>query len=88
MPSVQLLERFIQESGNNIKMVTVAPEVENALSFISHFKERGIVFCAGHTGADYKTAVEAFEKGFSHVTHLLMLWLVFTIEVQILPLQL
>ena len=70
LPSVQLLERFIQESGNNIKMVTVAPEVENALSFISHFKERGIVFCAGHTGADYKTAVEAFEKGFSHVTHL------------------
>ena len=51
-------------------MVTVAPEVENALSFISHFKERGIVFCAGRTGADYKTAVEAFEKGFSHVTHL------------------
>lgn len=69
-PSVSLLERLIHESGGNIKMVTVAPEAENALSFINYFKERGIVFCAGHTGADYKTAWEAFEKGFGHVTHL------------------
>ncbi|HQD28129.1 N-acetylglucosamine-6-phosphate deacetylase [Acetivibrio saccincola] len=69
-PSVSLLERFIHESGGNIKIVTVAPEAENAISFIEHFKRRGIVFSAGHTGADYKVAAHAFEKGFSHVTHL------------------
>ena len=69
-PSISLFERLIHESGDNIKMVTIAPEVENATSFINHFKERGIVFCAGHTGVDYKRAVESFEKGFSHITHL------------------
>ncbi|MDQ2085142.1 N-acetylglucosamine-6-phosphate deacetylase [Herbivorax sp. ANBcel31] len=70
LPSIELLERFIDEAGGSISMMTMAPELEGVFELVNHFKESGIVFCAGHTAADYNMATNAFERGFSHVTHL------------------
>ncbi|MDY3929025.1 MAG: N-acetylglucosamine-6-phosphate deacetylase [Clostridia bacterium] len=50
----------------NIKIVTVAPEVENAMDFI---KNCGAVVSLGHTDCDYRCGTEAIENGASCLTH-------------------
>lgn len=52
-----------------IKIVSIAPEEDGALSFISELKDK-VVISVAHTTADYQIAQTAFEYGASHVTHL------------------
>ena len=64
------LYRMMQaKSGNLIKLVDLAPELEGAMEFIQAVKDE-VVISVAHTEADYDTAMAAFEKGASHVTHL------------------
>ena len=51
---------------DNVKMVTVAPEVEGAIDFI---RECPAVVALGHTTCDYDTACRAFEAGALSLTH-------------------
>lgn len=55
-------------SGNNIKIVSLAPEEEGALDFIKAVAGETVISVA-HTTADYDIAHEAFEAGADHVTH-------------------
>ncbi|GGE52353.1 N-acetylglucosamine-6-phosphate deacetylase [Pullulanibacillus camelliae] len=57
-------------SGERIKLVTLAPEVENGLAFIRHLVNKGIVASIGHSAATYKEVTQAVEAGATHVTHL------------------
>lgn len=50
----------------NVKIVTLAPELEGAMDFI---KKYDAVCCLGHTDCDFNTAVESFEKGALCLTH-------------------
>ena len=50
--------------------MTVAPELDGALTLISAARAAGLVVAIGHTDADYETAVAAFEAGAAHATHL------------------
>ena len=52
----------------NIKLVTIAPETDGAMDFIS---KCSAVVCLGHTECDYDTAVKAFDNGAKCVTHLM-----------------
>lgn len=52
----------------NIKVVTIAPETEGAMEFISAFSDR-IVCSIGHTVADYETTIEAIRRGAKSLTH-------------------
>ncbi len=54
-------------SLQNIKIVTIAPEVENAQEFIKACKNA--VVSIGHTDADYHCTVEAIENGANCLTH-------------------
>lgn len=50
----------------NVKMVTIAPEIDGALEFI----EKCDAICSiGHTDCDYETAVKAIDKGANCLTH-------------------
>lgn len=69
MPSVELFEDILEASGNNLKMVTIAPELPCSREIISKYGDR-IIFSAGHTAADSSIAEEAFNYGMHHVTHL------------------
>ncbi|MDR1767081.1 MAG: amidohydrolase family protein [Propionibacteriaceae bacterium] len=53
-----------------VRMVTIAPELENGYEAIRRFHEAGIVVAVGHTACDYDGAKRAFEDGASGVTHL------------------
>lgn len=53
-------------SLNNVTLMTIAPEIENALSVIPKCK---FSVSLGHTDCDYETAIKAFELGAESITH-------------------
>ena len=68
-PDIEFFQECQNASGGRIKVVTVAPNMEDAEEFIETFKD-DVVISIGHTGADYDCAAKAMEKGAHHVTHL------------------
>ncbi len=67
-PNFALIKNYIDE----IKMITLAPEVEGAKVFIKYLKKEypHILLSIGHSNASYETSKESFRWGVSHVTHL------------------
>ena len=68
-PDIQAFDAYNEASGNSIRIVTIAPEVEGATEFIGYLKEKGIVASIGHTGAKYADIEKAVECGAANVTH-------------------
>lgn len=60
-PDIEEFSKF-----QNIKMVTIAPELENSIEFI---KKSDAVVSIGHTDADYDTAIAAANAGAKCITH-------------------
>lgn len=60
-PDIKEFEEF-----ENVKMITVAPEVEGGIEFIKNCKA---VVSIGHSDADYDTTLEAIENGAKCLTH-------------------
>ena len=69
-PDTEELGVLHAAAGGSLRIVTLAPEVPGALGAISWLADHGIVASAGHTDADYETALAAFSHGLSHVSHL------------------
>lgn len=68
-PDLAMFDRLNEASGNCVKLLAIAPEEEGAMELIEQRSGQTVMSLA-HTCADYDTAVRAFEKGASHVTHL------------------
>ena len=68
-PSVEVFKAYNEASGNAIKIVTLAPEIEGAEELVSYLSENGIVASIGHTGAKCADIEKAIAKGASNVTH-------------------
>ncbi len=66
---VKLFQRLQTECGGMIKIVDVAPEKEGTMEFIEAVKEECVVSIA-HSDCDYDSALLAFNKGATHMTHL------------------
>ena len=69
LPTMAMFERLFKLSGERIKLVCVAPELDGAMEFIKEVSQVCRVSLA-HSTADYRTAMEAFGHGATHVTHL------------------
>jgi len=67
-PNMELIESFM----DIVKMVTIAPEVEDGRVFVEHMKEKypHVLLSIGHSDASYVEAKESFSWGVSHATHL------------------
>lgn len=50
-------------------MITLAPELDGMGTFIERFRDE-MVISIGHTSASFGEALEAFDRGVSHVTHM------------------
>ncbi|MCQ2164622.1 MAG: N-acetylglucosamine-6-phosphate deacetylase [Bacteroidales bacterium] len=59
----------ILESSSDIKRWSVAPELPGALEFGRILKNRGILPSIAHTSAIYDDIVEAYEAGYTLITH-------------------
>ena len=66
----RVLDEFIFRSKNNIKIMTIAPEIKANFDGISLIRERGIVASIGHTNASSDTVAAAINEGATHATHL------------------
>jgi N-acetylglucosamine-6-phosphate deacetylase len=62
-------DELIELSGNKIKLITIAPELEGALEGITYLHNKGITVSIGHSIADYDTACQAIVNGASLITH-------------------
>ena len=68
-PDIAAFDGYNAASGNAIRIVTLAPEVDGADEFIRHLTAQGIVSSIGHTGAKYPEIEKAVANGASNVTH-------------------
>jgi len=64
------ITRLAEAVGSLPAVITVAPEVGDNLRFIPALKERGWVVSIGHSEAAYEPAIQSFERGVTHATHL------------------
>ena len=68
-PDYDFYKRVNEKSGNNIKIVDIAPELEGSDEFIQKVSKECVVSIA-HTEATYDIAERAFKNGAKNVTHL------------------
>ena len=68
-PDIKAFDEYNEASGNCIRIVTLAPEVEGADEFIKHLVSKDVVVSIGHTGAKYADIEKAVENGALNVTH-------------------
>jgi len=68
-PSIEVFDEYNKASGNAIKIVSLAPEVDGADELIAHMSKQGIVASAGHTDAGYEDIKSAIASGLKNVTH-------------------
>ncbi|QDT29040.1 N-acetylglucosamine-6-phosphate deacetylase [Gimesia panareensis] len=62
--------RLQELSGNRIRLITLAPEVDNAIPFIKKAVASGVVVSIGHTAAEPEQITEAVDAGARLSTHL------------------
>lgn len=68
-PSIEQFSKYNVLSGNNIKIVTFAPESDGSREFVGYIKENGIRANVGHTSAKFTLAEEALNWGATGITH-------------------
>ncbi len=69
-PSTLILEQLLARSGNRIKLITLAPEVEGGLDLIRFARSRGVVVSLGHSNATLEETMAAIDIGAGNATHL------------------
>jgi N-acetylglucosamine-6-phosphate deacetylase len=69
-PSVQEIDELQEIAAGSIRMITVAPEIPEALPFIAAMRQRGIKVSLGHADATLEETLRGVEAGATHVTHL------------------
>jgi N-acetylglucosamine-6-phosphate deacetylase len=66
----EMFLRLQQAAGGNIRLVTLAPEVEGAIAFIENLVQDRIIVSLGHTAANNETIQQAVDAGARLSTHL------------------
>ena len=69
-PSIGELEELQALSDGCIRLITLAPELDDAIDFIAAARRLGIVVSLGHSDASEDVARAAMAAGATHVTHL------------------
>ena len=67
--SIEEFKTFIEAGGEDIKIITLAPELPNAEETIKYIVECGTTVTMGHTDATYDEAQKGVEWGVSRATH-------------------
>lgn len=69
---IDFFEELVDLSGDRIRYITLAPEVDGVMDLIRHIrkKHRKIAISMGHSSAEYETACQAVDEGVRSATHL------------------
>lgn len=68
--SYPLFREWQKKSGNQIRLITLAPETRGAMELIKKLAEEGVIASIGHSDATFEEVQAAVRSGASHVTHL------------------
>ena len=69
-PSLEVYKELLEASGEeNVRLMTIAPELPGAKEVIAYSKEKGIQISAGHTSADFEDIKELKDYGIGGFTH-------------------
>lgn len=69
-PSIKILEEFFESGGKeNIKLITLAPELDGSLEFIKYVNREGIQISIGHSAAEFEEIKELKDYGLGGFTH-------------------
>ncbi len=69
-PDIELFKHWQALADGNIKLVTLAPELENGTNFVRYLNENGVIASIGHSDARYEEMESAVHAGAKQVTHL------------------
>jgi N-acetylglucosamine-6-phosphate deacetylase len=69
LPSAEVLEKLLQTSAGNARILTLAPELLGATPCIEVARSAGLVVAMGHTDATYEQARAAIAHGVHHAVH-------------------
>ena len=69
-PDILQFEQWQKLAQGMIRLVTLAPEMENGIDFVKYLANHHVIASIGHSDADYVKVQEAVQAGASHVTHL------------------
>ena len=70
LPDTKSVEEILAVSSGVLKMITIAPELENAIPAIKEFVKHGVVVALGHSDATSDFAIAGTDAGATVVTHL------------------
>jgi len=68
-PKLSTFEQFWQAARGRIRMMTIAPELEDAPEVIAEAARRGVCVSLGHSDADFEAAGRGIAAGARHATH-------------------
>jgi N-acetylglucosamine-6-phosphate deacetylase len=68
-PTLALFDQFWQAARGRIRMMTIAPELDNAPEVIAEAARRGVCVSLGHSDADFEAAERGIAAGARHATH-------------------
>jgi len=69
-PDQERLHALLDVTGPSLKMMTLAPELDQALPMIEMLQKNKVIPAFGHSLASYAEAKKGFAAGINHVTHI------------------
>lgn len=68
-PRIETFDRLWQAARGQIRLMTIAPELEGAIELIAHAAGLGVCVSVGHSDADLAVTERAIAAGARHATH-------------------
>ena len=68
-PDKAEFDRLFDEGEGMIKIITMAPELENGIEVIEHIVKKGVTVSVGHSDAKFSETIKAFDAGATQTTH-------------------
>ncbi|WP_137788547.1 N-acetylglucosamine-6-phosphate deacetylase [Bacillus sp. E(2018)] len=69
-PDVHLFKKFQKSAQDQIKLVTLAPEMDGGLDLTKYLSSQDVIASIGHSDSSFVEVNDGIEAGISHVTHL------------------
>ncbi|QHT61430.1 N-acetylglucosamine-6-phosphate deacetylase [Paenibacillus lycopersici] len=69
IPTEAEIKRLIDAAAGQIRIATVAPEIDGGMAAVRQFAAGGITVSAGHSDATFEQMRDAVGAGISHTTH-------------------
>jgi N-acetylglucosamine-6-phosphate deacetylase len=67
--SIETFNRMWDAANGQVRVLTIAPELEGALQLIAEASSRGVCVSIGHSNADLAQATAGIQAGARHATH-------------------